>query len=350
MTSRRPLLALSSATIGLVALEAVFRLMEPRLGIDRQRLDQLREFVSTDGQTLDYQPRAHVLYTRRRGRPGINSLGFADGEYPRDRTPGVARIACLGSATTEGEDGRRDGAYPRLLGKSLEERTGRNFEVMNFGVSGWTTAETLVNYLLVVQDYAPDIVILHEAASDVDPRAWPYFRGDYSHYRRAWKQPCHSLAYRMLLRASDLFAWFQVRDPRPFTLDTGAVEPVPAGSGLPESLSPETAGAFRRNMRTIAENVRLRGGRVVLATVPYDLATAPSSPLYVQGIDEHNAILRDLAREQGDLLVDLDAEARKQPEVLHPLFLDLVRMNPEGNRFKADTIAGALIAAAYVTR
>jgi hypothetical protein len=350
MSGGRLVVALCSGLVGLVAVEAVFRLVEPRLGVDRERMERLREFVATDGQTVEFQPRPHVLYTRRRGRPGINSMGFADREYPRDRAPGVVRIACLGSAATEGDLVRREAAYPRQLEKALQERTGGRFEVMNFGVAGWTTAETLVNYVLVVQDYAPDVVIVHEAASDVEPRAWPYFRSDYSHYRRSWSAPCNSTPYRLLLRASDLFAWVETRDSRPLVLEKGAVEPLPPGSGFQQTLAPETAGAFRRNVQTITEHVRLRGGRAVLATVPYDRASAPGLPPYAQGIDEHNQILRELAQAGGDLLVDLDAEARKQPEALHRLFVDIVRMNPDGDRFKADVIAASLIAAGYLSR
>jgi lysophospholipase L1-like esterase len=350
MSGARLLVALAAGLIGLVAVETVFRLFEPRLGIDRERMERLREYVATDGQTLDYQPRPHVLYTRRRGRPGINSLGFADREYPRERSPGVVRIACLGSATTEGDLERRETTYPRQLERVLQERTGGRFEVMNFGVAGWTTAETLIDYVLVVQDFAPDVVIVHEAASDVEPRAWPHFRPDYSHYRRSWTAPCRSSAYRLLLRASDLFAWVESRDPRPLVLESGAVEPLPAGSRFPAALAPDTVSAFRRNVQTIADHVRLRGGRAVLATVPYDLASAAGLAPYGQGIDEHNHVLRELAQVRGDLLVDLDAEVRKQPEAMHASFIDLVRMNPEGERFKADAIATALIAAGYLSR
>ena len=46
---------------------------------------------------------------------------------------------------------------------------------MNVGITGWTTAETLVNYFLVVQDLSPDIVLIHEAVNDAEPRVGPAF-------------------------------------------------------------------------------------------------------------------------------------------------------------------------------
>jgi len=217
---------------------------------------------------------------------------------------------------------------------------------MNFGMSGWTSAEILVNYFLVVQDFSPDVVILHEGANDVEARVRPYFRSDYSHYRRPWTPLCYSAPYRLLIQASDLFAWTQLRGAVPFGLEAVVVE-APAGS--PTALDPETAGAFRRNVLTVAESVRLRGGLSVLATLPYDPVAAERFPLYREGIDEHNALLRSLARDHGFLLVDLDRAARERPEALRATFLDLVHMSTEGNRFKAETIADALLAGGHLS-
>ena len=139
-------------------------------------------------------------------------------------------------------------------------------------MAGWTTAETMVNYFLVVQDYAPDIVIIHEAPNDVDPRRWPGFRTDYSHYRKPWSGVQYSLPYRLLVRWSDLFAASQLRNPSAFDI-LAVVNRPPTGTlprNVADRLPAETAVAFRRNVRPSPEHARLRGGRVVLATVPYD--------------------------------------------------------------------------------
>jgi lysophospholipase L1-like esterase len=273
--------------------------------------------------------------------PGVNSLGFNDDEFRVAKTPGTLRIACLGSSTTEGGNPEgHEGSYPRLLRHVLEERTGRAVEVLNFGMAGWTTAETMVNYFLVVQDYSPDVVVIHEAVNDVDPRRWPGFRMDYSHYRKPWSEVHYSLPYRLLVRASDIFAASQLRNAAAFDLQ--AVVTRPPQGPLKDTLPPETAAAFRRNVQTIAEHVRLRGGHAVLATVPYDpVAAAP--PVFRTGIDDHNRILRELCHQGGFTLADIDARARSRPGGLHPFFLDLVHMTPEGNRFKAEVIAEAMV-------
>ena len=347
MPDRRTLILLlgTTALFGL-GLELSFRLLEPRLGVDRQRLQALRDHVASGGLVGLHEPRAHVLYARPPGMAGVNSLGFNDDEFPLARTPGALRIACLGSSTTEGGNPLgHEGSYPRLLKHVLEERTGRPVEVLNFGMAGWTTAETMVNYFLVVQDYAPDIVVIHEAANDVDPRRWPGFRNDYSHYRKPWGEVRYSLPYRLLVRFSDIFAASQLRDPSAFDI-AAVVTRAPKGPlrDAGDKLPPETAVAFQRNVETIAEHVRLRGGHVVLATVPYD-PQARGVAVYRNGIDDHNRILRELAGKDGFTLADVDARGRDRPGGTHAFFLDLVHMTPEGNRFKAEVIAEAILQA-----
>jgi lysophospholipase L1-like esterase len=339
-------LALAASLAALLAVEGAFRLLEGRLGVDRGRLERFRDFVWTGGETAHYVPRAHVLYTRRPNDPEVNSLGFLGDEFPVEKRPGVLRIACIGSSTTEGGNGEgRRGSYPYLLGVLLASRIDRPVETLNFGVSGWTTAEEMVNYFLVVQDYSPDLVLIHEAVNDYDPRTWPGFRTDYSHYRQPWKAPGYSLPFRLLVRWSDAFAFYELRTEG-LGLPVVVVRP-PQGPQRLEP-SPQTALAFRRNIRTMAEHVRLRGGVPVLVTMPCDSRADATFVHYRAAIDEHNQILRDLAREHGFALVDLDARARARPDGLHSAFLDIVHMTPEGNRFKAEAIADTLIAEGLV--
>ena len=346
MRDRRAVRVAATLAAVLAASEAGFRLLEGSLGIDRGRLARFREYVAGSGETAQYEPRSHVLYARPRGLPGVNDLGFTDDDVPIEKRPGVLRVACLGSSTTEGGNpAGREGSYPHFLRQILEQRRGPPIEVMNLGMSGWTTAESLVSYVLTVQDYAPDVVVFHEAVNDVEPRNWPGFRSDYSHYRRPWKDIRFSVAFRMAVRLSDAFAAWQLRDADAFGLQSVVVRP-PAGpfTFAGGTLPPDTAVAFRRNVRTLADLVRLRGGRPVLVTMPYDPGAAGRLPVFRSGIEDHNRILRELAAEGGFRLVDLDAAARADAASVRGFFIDLVHMEPEGNRWKAKLIADAVLA------
>jgi len=344
---RGVLLLLATTALFAAALEISFRLLEPRLGVDRARLAALRAYVASGGAVALHEPRPHVLYARPPGIPGVNSLGFNDDEFHVAKTPGTLRVACVGSSTTEGGNPwGHEGSYPRQLERALRERTGGEVEVLNFGMAGWTTAEELVNYFLVVQDYAPDVVVIHEAPNDVDPRRWPGFRTDYSHYRKPWTEVHYGVPYRILLRFSDIFAASQLKNAA-FDLNSLVTRRLAHPLNDDEDqLRPETAVAFRRNVLTIAEHVRLHGGHVVLATVPYDPeSVGPGLAVFRAGIDEHNGILRAMARAEGFTLADVDAQGRRLNGGTHRFFSDLVHMTPDGNRFKAEVIAEAMTAA-----
>lgn len=344
MKSRGALLVVS-LLVSLLLAEVVFRLAAPALGVDAARLAAFRDFVATGGETAQYEARPHLLYVRRVGLPGVNSLGYQEVEPSRIKAPGTTRIVCLGSSTTEGGNPEgRAGSYPHFLGELLKAR-GSQVEVLNFAVSGWTTAEILVSYLLVVQDYAPDVVLIHEAANDVEPRAWPGFQPDYSHYRRPWREPRFSLPYRLAVRGSTLFAYLALGDATSFGIQAAVVKP-PAGPLDTEGdrLKPKTAEAYRRNLRSLLQHVAAGKARAMLLTLPYDGDRAGKFPLYRHGIDEHNAIARELAREEGATLVDLAALGEADQARLRPAFLDLVHLAPDGNRWKAEQVAAALTA------
>lgn len=331
----RLLLLAGSTAASLLLAEGAFRGLEGRLGVDRARIRAFRDFVATGGETAHYAAWPYTLYRRRPGDPGVNSLGFYGDEPSLERRPGVPRIVCLGASTTEG--------YFSLLGPALERLNGRPVEVLNFAVSGWTSAEILVSYLLLVQDYRPDVVVIHTAVNDAEPRNWPGFRPDYSHYRRPWREIHYSAPFRWLVAASDLFAAWQLRRA-PLPDLRGVVVRKPSGpfTFRHGHFPPGTERPFRRNLRSLIVAIRTGGGTPVLATLPYDPVRGRGLPHYREGIDEHNAILRDLARENQILLVDLAESAREHPETLQPFFVDLVHLSEPGNRLKAEAIARAL--------
>lgn len=214
--SRRPSLPRKLAVafvafFGLVSmLELGFRVLAAPLGIDRAGHEEYRRFL-LDGHLGIYEPRPHTVYQHLRGGRDFNSLGFADSEWSVEREPGEARILCLGGSTTEGGNaaGRR-GSYPYLLERLLEERTGRAFQVMNAGMSGWTTAEMLTSWFLCLQDFAPDVVVLHEGVNDLEPRFRPDFRADYTHWRRPFVDPRVRGLERLLVR-SELYLFTRFR-------------------------------------------------------------------------------------------------------------------------------------------
>src|SRR5262249_2971880 len=154
------------------------------------------------------------------------------------------RVVCLGGSTTEGgnSSGRR-GSYPYLLERTLEARTGRDFEGFDAGMSGWTSAEMLITWFLTMQDFAPDVVVLHAAVNALEPRFQRDFLPDYSLWRHPIQlRPAQGLE-RWLVDWSKLYLYLRLREGKApdilaVTTDRGAPrEPLISEGKLPHETS-----------------------------------------------------------------------------------------------------------------
>lgn len=335
------LVACGSCLGTLLVLETGFDVWSAARGVGREDLERYRQFVS-QGLSM-FEPRPHTVYARRRSTSATNSLGFMDHEWRLEKEPGTVRILCLGGSTTEsGNSSGNRGSYPFLLQQVLEQEYGRAAEVMNGGMSGWTSAESLVAWFLTLQDFAPDVVIVHDGINDVPPRTMPGFRPDYTHWRHSWSGPPRfGPLHRFLVAHSDLYASLVMRDVPGITQATS----YPTTSrviGADGSLPPETARAFARNVRTVAEHAALRGARVVLLTMPL---RSTKNGLWEQTLGfcnrQHNQILRELAAANDWLLVDAERYFGEHLE-LDGEFLDTGHLKPRGNQAKAELVAEAL--------
>jgi hypothetical protein len=265
----------------------------------------------------------------------FNNFGFLGRDFSYEKPAGVIRIAALGGSTTA------DG-YPQRLEDLLNARaagTPQRFEVLNFGVGYWTSAHSLVNFVLNVVDFQPDYVIIHENWNDGSVRgAGASFRHDYSHALKAFEPP--RMLDRYPLRFSVIYraVRFRFGPPDWAFLDYATHRPYPRQQAdATDDLQP-----FRRNITTIIDLALLRHAKVVLTTMPR--TTDATMPLFSGSthVDEANDALRQLAAPYGDriLFVDLDQlMTGKRNEI----FLDLCHMKPEGIQAKAEHIAQRIL-------
>ncbi len=340
------LVSLAAFVLSLLAAECIFRSFEERLGIDARWLRNMRKYVCA-GDPGGFTAHPHTVYRRRPGQRGINSEGFRDEEWKLERTPGVPRILCIGGSTTAGGNPMGAlGSYPGLLKQILEERLGRPVEVMNAGMSGWTSAEMVAAWFLNLQDYRPDLVVIHEAVNDVEPRNYPGFRRDYSHHRRSWSLPTFGPLSRLLAAKSDLYLWFVGGRSIP-TIHDATIQRLKGSMSFDGTAFPrETIAPYRRNLRSIGRSVRDLGGMVAFMTLLYD-PTFDEEPekkaSYRVGVLDNNQVMRELAAEEGWLLCDLYADEQPRREEWKPVFTDMVHVVPEGNRRKAERLAQTLL-------
>jgi len=93
----------------------------------------------------------------------INSDGLRDREHTKAKPADTVRIAVLGDSFSEAMHVPMEQTFWSLLERRLQECNlfpGKRVEVINFGVSGYGTAQELMTLRQKVWDYSPDIVIL----------------------------------------------------------------------------------------------------------------------------------------------------------------------------------------------
>jgi lysophospholipase L1-like esterase len=208
---------------------------------------------------------------------------------------------------------------------------------MNFGQGYWTSAHVLVNFVLNVIDFAPDYVIIHQAANDQHARApEAEFRGDYSHYLKVFQPP--RIVDRYILRVSVPYRALKFYlNPNPeWTF-------VEAAAGIrrnepQRALNARELEVFRRNIETIVDVASARQIKVVLTTMPRSTDERYSHLHY---IDQFNEVLRSIAANHDRLLfVDLDKLMTGKD---NRLFVDQVHVNDTGRRMKAEYIGKRII-------
>jgi lysophospholipase L1-like esterase len=329
---------------GALVAEVLFRLLAQPLGLEPHRIAAFRS-VLVDGTLPHFEARAHTVFARPR-TPPYNTLGFNDRNWARVAPPGVLRILCLGGSTTEGGNMEgRAGRYPFQLQRLLESETGREIRVLNAGISGWTTAEMLVAWFLTLQDYAPDVLVIHEGANDLPPRFMQDFRRDYSSWRLPLRVPRTNALTRLLARWSDVYLYLRLqREGVPNITELTCVPGMPDEPLMLEGRLPaESARPFVRNIASIAASARALGATVVLVSMPTSPTPGDAGGAWLYGTAENNANLARLAADEGYLFVDAARHFAERVEELGPEFLDLVHLTGRGNAVKARLVADVLV-------
>lgn len=97
-----------------------------------------------------------------------NSQGFRNRvDFPYAKPSGTIRVLCLGDSHTQGFEARQDHTYAAVIERSLA-KAGHRVEVINAGVSGFSTAEALIFLEHEGVKYQPDFVVLGFFANDFE--------------------------------------------------------------------------------------------------------------------------------------------------------------------------------------
>ena len=278
----------------------------------------LYSYLSPDNQRY---VRHHYLnyYTNpeyKRGATYHNSLGYRNTEFPVKKPAGVFRIALLGgSSTYDTSIKNNDETFAADLEKILRDKYAyKNVQVINAGVGGYNSWESLINLEFRVLDLEPDLVIVYHGPNDVharmvDPAS---YAGDDSGRRKQWESPSvplleHSALFRVLLRKSGITN--QVGIGNFVTSDTSYEPYELKEDDYKELLKKNPPVYYRRNLNNMIAVSEANGTRIMLSTWAYSpyFDDYASKEAYQKGFDENNEVVREVAVSNNVPLFDFAA-------------------------------------------
>jgi len=132
----------------------------------------------SEGRILFYEPVPNTTITfegynvklNRTTIQTINSGGFRGREYSVEKPEEVYRIVVLGDSFTFGLGLNDNETFSYHLEQLLNEKniSGKRFEVLNFGVSGYNTVQEVAMLKMKALKYLPDMVIIAHQGNDIE--------------------------------------------------------------------------------------------------------------------------------------------------------------------------------------
>jgi lysophospholipase L1-like esterase len=317
---RRLLLLVGSVLLALLLAELAARVVLTGFASEEQlRSHQLAAEVHPDH--LQWSPHHYLTYSPtpnfQRGKTSHNSLGYRGPEISVPKPEDGYRIVLLGGSsvyTVKVLDNLE--TFPVRLQAILRDKFNHpSVEVINAGVAGYNSWESLINLQFRVLDLDPDLIIIYHGTNDVLARMVTpgSYQGDNSGRRSAWQPPQASPAVKgsYLLRVlSRKLGWslFE-REGLGSFVNAATYEGVKSGNTPRDpmaSLDQHPPTFFRRNLVNMIAIAKAHAIEVVLSTWAHSplFEDYASTPPYRRGFQENNEVVSEVAREQEVLLFD----------------------------------------------
>ncbi len=296
--------------------------------------EKAEEVLANDAINYMKEADGRLGYRLKRNLDHSNVATNAEGFFQRDtipleKKPGVLRIAALGESTTQGHH-VDSGNYPIKL-KQLIQDKGQGYdgvEMINGGVAGWISDQVTLLAETKIADYAPDLVVLYVGWNDF--QSYDPFRAPprESYFAKAYGKPIQieQSGLKSVAVAVGLYELVQ----RQFV---GSKSPKKRKHEIKEGEFAATAAEnysyYIANVRRIVQAFRQANPEVRIAistlvdrwrVMPKELFESNSGHIWwmpvhgvsqeraAQTIERFNALVREIARDEGLLLVD-SAEA-----------------------------------------
>jgi lysophospholipase L1-like esterase len=289
-----------------------------------------------------------------------NSLGFRGEEIEQPKPKNTYRIVCLGGSTTysEGVNDYHE-SYPYLLEKHLKASGWESVQVINAGVPGYSSLETLINFQTRVRGLAPDMIIVYQNVNDLHSRlVWPpeSYKADRTGIYASpklfnaiplWEYSALIRITLVRLGLTDSHGSINqiIKLADTYIINQDHLEKNGLNHiNLNEVLKTNKPVFFHQNIQSLTTLAQSLGIKVVLSTFIYSEDFPETNILFSEqairaAIEEQNDVLRDISETSGALLYDLarDIPADKT------LFTDGIHFNIKGNQVRAKKITEFLI-------
>lgn len=187
----------------------------------------------------------------------FNVDGLRDRTHAEQHPPRVWRVAFLGDSVTLGDGIAASEAYPQALQQHLD-LAGRQAEVFNVALWGWSTRQQRLAYTRIARRYTPDQVVLAVCLNDLPelqnnlarPPAWL----TRAHARSALVRLVVGAQAREIGRVEELFEQPEPRRVR------------------------EAFTRFFAEVRALRDDVQRDGARFALIVFPFRFQLEPGAP------------------------------------------------------------------------
>jgi lysophospholipase L1-like esterase len=307
--------------------------------VEEDRTALLRQFLPFIPESLKENPVWSV---------SLNSQGFRDTEFSKEKRSSAFRIICLGDSWTFGANVDQEDAYPQRLGALLRQEFPKaDFEVLNFGVFAYSSYQGLELLKKTVLDMDPDLVVIGFAMNDASVAGYRdkdmplYNKGSNSVVKRASRVLEHIELYKLLRYAA------QVIRHEPWSIGD-YMQDIAHSAGTPaeawiggqgtesvdyEKLEPYTRVSpsdYEKNILEMIDLVRSHGADVIL--------------LYNELWDvPYRDVLQEVSRTKGVPLVDSKAlidraRTRIEKDLEEKLGLQPAKVNQAGSGGEIEVI------------
>lgn len=348
---REIFLASFSTVLSLLMLELGARIWLDSIATDEQSA-LYRLGTEVDPAKLQWSPHHYLNYapTPNFEKDGTrhNSRGFRDREFSIEKPEGTFRIVALGGSTTytiRVPDNEK--MFTRQLENILRDTYGfENVEIINAGVGGYDSWESLINLEFRALDLGPDLIMVYHGTNDVHNRlvTADAYIGDNSGRRKQWKAPPvspiieYSILFRIISSKLELGNFHRVGLESyvnsPYYQGQFSKNPAPDPMALLDSNPPIY---FKRNLANMVSIARANAADTLLATWAYSpyFDDYAATPYYQYGFTQNNVAVEEVAQEYDVPIFDFAAVMPQEKD----FWFDGRHVNEKGALAKAELFA-----------